>query len=117
MLSTLPPKGTQTTKKINALIHSLPCKSVTPWKSHPNRYWSKDGLKFITLLLKANANQAELYLVNYATDGLGRGADEIKVINVQAIDPQKGIEGKDTCLTRRDFETWYKKLTVTRNVL
>ena len=43
-------------RKPNILIEGLKCVSVAPENSHPNKYWRKDGVKFINLFEKAIRN-------------------------------------------------------------
>lgn len=39
---------------------------VTPYSSHPKRYWNKNKMKFISLWNVAQDLKAKLFLVNYA---------------------------------------------------
>ncbi|WP_397547709.1 hypothetical protein ABUL39_05045 [Rhodothermus marinus] len=73
---------------------------VTPWTSHPNRYWEKNKQKFISLFRVARDLKATLYLVNYAAKGT-KHADEILVIQVLEIDESKGITKEKTWKTTR----------------
>jgi hypothetical protein len=40
--------------------------SVTPWTSHPNKYFRKNAMKFINLVKVADELKTSLYLINYA---------------------------------------------------
>ena len=83
---------------------------VTPRTSHPNKYWHKNSMKFISLWRAAQDINAILYLVNYAKVGTAH-ADEVTAIRVHGIDEFKGIikeEKKD--FTRLEFAAWFRKL-------
>lgn len=72
------------------IVYSLRCVSVNPYKSHPARYWKKNKEKFIDLFKQANANDADLILLNYSsTDDKFKS---MKVVNAT----QKGIKTIDT---------------------
>ena len=43
--------------------------TVTPYQSHPNRYWHKNARKFLALWRVRNDLHGTLYLVNYAKKG------------------------------------------------
>lgn len=83
--------------------------TVTPYTSHPRRYWEKNKMKFLSLWRVAKSLNATLYLVNYAKKGTLH-EDEILLIHVLDMDengikelpPQKG--------TRKEFSTWFRKL-------
>ncbi len=83
---------------------------VTPWTSHPNRYWHKNKQKFISLFRVAQDLSATLYLVNYAKSGTPHG-DKILVIRVDNINEEKGItEEEQWQTTREKFGKWFRKL-------
>ena len=83
---------------------------VTPWSSHPNRYWEKNKSKFISLFKAAKAMNAILYLVNYAKKGT-RHDNEILVIEVLSIDFFDGItDSKVWKTTRVEFQVWFRNL-------
>lgn len=84
--------------------------SVTPWSSHPNRYWEKNKSKFIALFKASKVMNATLYLVNYAKKGT-RHENEILVIEVLAIDFFDGItDSKTWKTTRSEFQSWFRNL-------
>lgn len=95
------------------IFEFLLCKEaqkVTPWTSHPNRYWHKNARKFIALFNAARALNATLYLVNYAKEGTAHG-DKVLVIKVMEIDEQKGITKEKVSQTSRGkFSAWFRKL-------
>ena len=54
------------------IIEYLLCRetqTVTPYSSHPNRYWHKNASKFLSLWRAKLDFNATLYLVNYAKKG------------------------------------------------
>lgn len=83
--------------------------SVTPYSSHPNRYWNKNAIKFLSLWRIALDMNAKLYLVNYAKNGT-KAADEVLLIEVLDID-KNGIT-KESCkrFTRQNFSDWFREL-------
>ena len=64
--------------------------TVTPWTSHPNRYWHKNWRKFVSLFKAAQQLGGRLILINYAKEGTAH-ADEIKIIEVKQCDREHGI--------------------------
>lgn len=84
--------------------------TVTPYTSHPNRYWHKNSRKFIALWNVAKDLDATLILVNYAKKGT-KNEDKVKVIIVGEIDEKEGItQGKEFKMTRQQFSVWFRKL-------
>ena len=82
---------------------------VTPYTSHPNKYWYKNSRKFISLSDVAEKLEAKLVLVNYAKKGT-KHEDEILVMQVTSCTDEK-IETKDTRMTRETFKAWFRKLS------
>ena len=86
--------------------------SVTPYSSHPNRYFFKNKHKFISLFNITKDLNAVLYLVNYAKSGT-RYENQIKVMQVEDVNefntaaPVKTI---DRNMTRKEFSDWFRKL-------
>lgn len=84
--------------------------TVTPYTSHPNRYWHKNSRKFIALWNVAKDLDAKLVLVNYAKKGT-KNEDKVKVILVNKIDEKEGItKYKEFKWTRKQFSDWFRKL-------
>lgn len=86
--------------------------TVTPYTSHPNKYFFKNKFKFISLFKIAKDLGATLYLVNYAKKGT-RHEDLIKVmkvINVDENNPIKPVETEDCNTTREEFSEWFREL-------
>lgn len=67
---------------------------VTPWTSHPNRYWHKNWRKFVSLFKAAQQLGGHLILINYAKEGTAHD-DKIKIIEVKACDREHGITDQD----------------------
>ena len=84
--------------------------TVTPYTSHPNRYWHKNSRKFIALWNVAKDLDAKLILVNYAKKGT-KNEDKVKVIVVKDIDEKEGLtKYKEYKWTRKQFSDWFRKL-------
>ncbi len=84
--------------------------TVTPFTSHPNRYWNKNSRKFIALWNIAKDLDATLFLVNYAKKGT-KHEDEVRLILVEDIDNKKGITKERTFeMTRKQFSDWFRKI-------
>lgn len=81
---------------------------ITPYTSHPNRYWNKNSRKFLSLWRATLDLHGTLYLVNYAKKGT-RFENEILLMKVLAMNQNK-IFTEDTKLTRSEFQTWFRKL-------
>ena len=100
-----------------AIIEFLLCdekqfvNNVTPFTSHPNRYFHKNAQKFISLWKLAQKLEANLFLVNYSHPKT-QYADEVllmKVMDVKA-DDEKPVKTKDKQLTRKQFSAWLRDL-------
>lgn len=94
------------------IIEYLLCEEtqvVTPFTSHPNRYWGKNATKFLSLWRAKLDFNAKLYLVNYAKRGT-KAENEVLLIEVLDVD-EKGIKSENkTKYTRAQFAEWFKKL-------
>lgn len=85
---------------------------VSPWESHPNRYFKKNAMKFISLWEIAQKLGAVLYLVNYAKKGT-KHEDKVKVMEVISVDPNNRlypVKTKDQKMTREQFSDWFRSL-------
>lgn len=82
---------------------------VTPYTSHPNRYWAKNASKFLSLWRAKQDFCASLYLVNYAQAGT-KYADQVLLIEVLDMD-EKGItRERKTKHTMKSFSAWFVEL-------
>ena len=82
---------------------------VTPYTSHPKRYWNKNKRKFIKLWKVAVDLNATLYLVNYAKKGT-KAENEILLIEVLDLDDNGIKNEKTTKMTRSEFQQWFRQL-------
>lgn len=82
--------------------------TVDPWTSHPNRYWHKNSLKFISLWNAAQAMGAQLWLVNYAKAGT-KHEDKVKCMHVINC-TKEGIQTEDYNMSRQQFSEYFRKL-------
>jgi capsule polysaccharide export protein KpsE/RkpR len=86
--------------------------TVTPYTSHPNRYFYKNKHKFVSLFTISKDLNAELFLVNYAKSGT-KHEDLIKVMKVLNIDEfnaESPVTTKDWLTNRKEFSDWFRKL-------
>lgn len=81
---------------------------VTPYSSHPSKYWHLNSRKFISLCEIANDLNAILYLVNYAKKNT-KHEDEILVMKVTDY-TEDGITTDNCQHTRKSFSDFFKRL-------
>ena len=94
------------------MIEYLLCEEaqkVTPYTSHPNRYWKKNAAKFLALWQTKLDFNATLYLVNYAKKGT-KAENEVLLIKVLDMDETGITEDERTQYTRTRFSEWFKRL-------
>ena len=86
-------------------------RGVTPWTSHPNRYFHKNAQKFISLWELAQQLDAALYLVNYSKRGT-EYEDHILAMKVIDVDPDTSphVRTRNKKFTRREFSKWFRAL-------
>lgn len=87
-------------------------RGITPYTSHPNRYFYKNKQKFISLWRLAKSLNAKLYLVNYAKKGT-KYQDQVllmEVIDINEDDKNKPVKTKDVKMTREEFSNWLREL-------
>jgi hypothetical protein len=85
--------------------------SITPYTSHPNKYFYKNSQKFVSLWRFSNEFNAKLFLINYSKKGT-KFEDEILLMDVQKVNQQNYpyVETINTKLTRSQFSTWLREL-------
>ena len=86
--------------------------NVTPITSHPNRYWHKNAMKFISLWELASKLGAKLYLVNYAKKGT-QYENDILLMEVEYVDKNKTPPIKTLnygYASREAFSKWFREL-------
>ncbi len=91
------------------LIELCRCKTVPPWKSHPNYYWF-NWKKWVGLWNLKNALDAEFFVVNWNDD-----YSDFKVMRVLDIRPGLvkeggGMDAEETVMTPEEFRAWYRAL-------
>lgn len=82
---------------------------VTPYTSHPNRYWKKNAAKFLALWQTKLDFNATLYLVNYAKKGT-KAENEVLLIKVLDMDEMGITKDERTQYTRTGFSEWFRSL-------
>ena len=87
-------------------------RNITPFTSHPNRYFHKNSQKFISLWRLAGKIEAELFLINYTLKN-EKYENEVLVMKVELIDPTNSkcpVKTIDKKMTREEFSIWLRKL-------
>lgn len=79
---------------------------VSPYTSHPKRYWDKNASKFLSLWRAKQDFDATLYLVNYAEENT-KYADEVLLIEVKDMDENGITEEVITKHTFDSFSKWF----------
>lgn len=80
--------------------------TVTPYTSHPNRYWNKNSSKFLSLWRAKQDFDAKLYLVNYAEENT-RYSDQVLLIEVLDMDENGITNERITKYTMATFSQWF----------
>lgn len=83
--------------------------TVTPYTSHPNRYWNKNATKFLSLWRAKLDFSATLYLVNYSKRGT-KAEDEVLLIEVVDMDETGIVDQRITEYTRSGFAEWFRTI-------
>ena len=81
---------------------------VTPYTSHPRRYWNKNKQKFISLWRITQKLNAVLSLVNYAKKGT-EFENEVLAIKVLELDNDGIRKEQVKKFTREEFKEWFRK--------
>lgn len=86
-------------------------RGVTPYSSHPNRYFHKNAQKFISLWEISQALHAKLYLVNYSKKGTAY-ENEVLLMEVLNVDSSSKphVRTKDRRYTRSEFSQWFREM-------
>lgn len=88
-------------------------RGITPYTSHPNRYFQKNAQKFISLWDLAGELEAKLFLANYSKKGT---KFDNQVLLMEVIDLNENreppVKTKDTKFTRDEFSDWFRKLNL-----
>jgi len=102
-----------------AIIEFLLCdeaqfsRGITPFTSHPNRYFQKNAQKFVSLWALAQKLEADLYFVNYAKKGT-EYENEVLLMEVLNVgkDEAPPVRTKNTRFTRDQFSQWFRELNL-----
>jgi hypothetical protein len=90
------------------VLEFLKCDTVKPYDSHPNRYWFKNSRKFISLWELKEDLDGKLFLINYEDS-----RDQFVIIEVKAIDMEKGIVEEEKIKTDFDgFKKFFRDLNL-----
>ena len=86
-------------------------RGVTPFTSHPNRYFFKNSMKFISLWKITQELNASLYLVNYSKKDT-KFENEVLVMKVLNVDKNKKepVLSENIKMNRLEFSNWLIKL-------
>ena len=87
-------------------------RNITPFTSHPNRYFSKNSQKFISLWRLTKKIDAQLILINYTSKN-EKFEDEVLVMKVELIDPANStdpVKTRNEKMTRDEFSIWLREL-------
>lgn len=86
-------------------------RGITPYTSHPNRYFSKNSQKFISLWQLAQIINAKLYLVNYSKKNT-EYENEVLLMEVTNVDEKNNspVTTNDTRYNRESFSDWFREL-------
>ena len=87
-------------------------KGITPYSSHPNRYFFKNSKKFTALWDLTIKLGARLYLVNYAKKSSTHSSEVLvmKVINIDQKNKLNPVHTKNYNVSRDEFSIWLRKL-------
>ena len=104
-------------EKQHVIVEFLLCderqfeRGITPYTSHPNRYFKINAQKFISLWGLAKKLDAKLYLVNYSKSGTAF-EDEVLLMEVLDVDQRAGspVQTKDRKFTGNEFSKWFRQL-------
>lgn len=99
------------------LIENLRChenqfsKGITPFSSHPNRYFWKNSMKFIRLWELTLELKGKLFLVNYSKLGTEFG-DEVLLMEVKNVNRTAWpfVDTIDTKLSRDQYSKWFREM-------
>ena len=85
---------------------------VSPFTSHPNRYFLKNKHKFISLWEMSEQFNARLYLVNYAKKGT-RNDNEVLFMYVNGVNENNApnfVDTDDYQMTREEFSERFRAM-------
>jgi hypothetical protein len=83
--------------------------TVTPWTSHPNRYWAKCHRKYESLWRITQKLEGVLFVINYAEEGSPHD-DKFRVIEVADISAAGIRDRSVTNMTADIFSRWFRDM-------
>ena len=91
------------------IFEFLKCDTFPVEKSHPNRYFNKNGRKFLSLWalcnsLRSHSMYADLYLINY--DDACKTIKKMKVLSMN----ENGVNTQDEIMTFEDWSQDFRRL-------
>ena len=86
-------------------------RNITPYTSHPNKYFTKNKHNFLSLWDLARKIEASLFLVNYSKKGTLYD-NEVLLMNVIDISDNSitPVKTNDKKYTREEFSDWLRQL-------
>lgn len=82
---------------------------VSPWESHPVRYWDRCWRKYVVLWKAVQRLQADFYIVNYCEPGLPC-SNEIRVMQVFSLNRYGIRKWSDWKTDRKNFSTFLREM-------
>lgn len=88
-------------------------RGITPFTSHPNKYFHLNSRKFIALWTLAVKLGAKLYLVNYSKKGT-QYENEVLLLEVENVNQTQTppVKSKDAKFTRSEFSEWFRNMNL-----
>jgi hypothetical protein len=83
-------------------------RGVTPYTSHPRRYWHKNKEKFLAIWRVARDLKARVFFVNYAKAGT-KYADQVLLIEAYDMDDTGITREQLTRFDRASFGKWFRE--------
>lgn len=84
---------------------------ITPFTSHPNRYFYKNKFKWLKLWDATKKIDADLFLVNYSKKNT-EFEDQVLLMSVTDIkdSPNEPVKTVDSKMTKEEFSNWLRKI-------
>lgn len=85
--------------------------TVTPWESHPVRYWHKNWRKFVAIWRGVQKLEADFYCVNYAEAGTPF-ADQVRVLQIFSMNKSGIKKWSDWKCSRGEFTEFFRQINL-----
>lgn len=85
--------------------------NVTPYTSHPNRYFDKNKNKFLSLFNLSNKLNAQLYFINYAKENT-KYDNQVLLLKYIDIDNKEHIYTDDIKLIKNNSSEYIKNIFI-----